>query len=207
MRMARQAARHTWRKHSHSATPRHISTEQQYHQRQQAVTEHRRRLRRRPSVQGPLRWAMLAKHATTECHTCYQEQHQGQQPQHLEATATESQKPIPTAVNETPGVWGRTDPHWKMCRRTTSADIHAALPNRHVHASCADPTVKGPPHCKHPPARPTTHNNCRPATPQPSTCHSGTIPQLAPAYIRRVVSVKFLVAESVAVAMLSACGC
>jgi hypothetical protein len=78
---------------------------------------------------------------------------------------------------------------------------------RPVHPACADPTVKGPPHCKHPPARPITHNNCRPATPQPSTCHSGTIPQLAPAYIRRVVSVKFLVAESVAVAMLSACGC
>jgi len=46
---------------------------------------------------------------------------------------------------------------------------------RPVHTSCADPTVNGPPHCKHPPTHPTMHNNCRPATPQPSTCHSGTI--------------------------------
>ena len=57
---------------------------------------------------------------------------------------------------------------------------HACCPNkqtnrRPAHTSCADPTVNGPPHCKKTPAHPTIHKKCRPATPQPSTCHSGNI--------------------------------
>ena len=123
------------------------------------------------------------------CYTCYHgalhrlphEQRRQQQPQHSNSTATESPPPHSSEGNtrHVQTAFGEDKPTPENMQEK-EVSRHACCPNkqtnrRPAHTSCADPTVNGPPHCKHPPAHPTIHNKCSPATPQPSTCHSGNI--------------------------------